>query len=256
MAKSKEPDEPTEPKGSSSISLSEALLAPLSSIFEAQIHASRAFLNFFLQMGFRHKYTDEDLALLNEDREKNKEILQQIDDEKKGNKEIEELSARKLALEAKAELTDADREESVRISKRLKELKIRWGVLYQQPIEYFDQDGNERTIFIPNLSLLPIKPLAINNANFKFELKVKDDIRSVSSTIRSATGASPKRPWFLIEDPKTIEGEFVPQQESGNSTEKTIKIDVTVGAVETPYGLHKLISSLTGLAGDSEKTKV
>lgn len=255
MAKSKEPDEPTEPKGSSSISLSEALLAPLSSIFEAQIHASRAFLNFFLQMGFRHIYTDEDRALLKADKEKNTEILKQIDEEDKGNAEIKDLSAKKLVLEAKENPTDADKEELLKTSKRLKELKIKWGALYQQSIDYFDQDGNERTIFIPNLSLLPIKPLAINNANFKFELKVKDDIHSVSSTIRSATGASPKRPWFLIEDPKTIEGEFVPQQDSANSTEKTIKIDVTVGSVETPYGLHKLISSLTGLAGDSEKTK-
>ena len=38
------------------ISLSAALLAPINSIFEAQIHSARAFLNFILQMGFRqHK---------------------------------------------------------------------------------------------------------------------------------------------------------------------------------------------------------
>ena len=41
-------------KGNENITLSAALLAPINSIFEAQIHSARAFLNFILQMGFRH----------------------------------------------------------------------------------------------------------------------------------------------------------------------------------------------------------
>ena len=61
------------------ISLSAAILAPLNAIFEAQVHAARAFLNFILQMGFRHEYTPEDKAELNKDREKNKVILDEIE---------------------------------------------------------------------------------------------------------------------------------------------------------------------------------
>src|SRR5690242_11056455 len=42
------------------LSLSAALLAPLNSIFEAQVQSARAFLNFILQMGFRHRYSEEE----------------------------------------------------------------------------------------------------------------------------------------------------------------------------------------------------
>lgn len=242
-----------EKKDQNSLSLSEALLAPLNSIFEAQIHASRAFLNFFLQMGFRHKYTEEDKEKLNEDPRKNKEILDLIEEEEKGKDEIETLVAAIQELKAKTQLTDIEKQQTITIEKRLRELKTKWGDLYHQSFEYFDQNGTERILSIPNLSLLPIRPLAIQSANFKFELRVKDEIKSMDSPIRSATRAMTKRPWFLIEDPKEIKGEYVPQQNE-NSTDKTIKIDVTIGSVEIPYGLSKLISSLTNTTDVVEKT--
>lgn len=247
--------EPNEQESSKSISLSEALLAPLNAIFEAQIHASRAFLSFFLQMGFRHKYTPEDMARLEADKETNSDILREIADQKDRQKDIETLTKQKVELEAKDQLTLQEAKELERILQELKDLNIRWGTLFQQPIEYVDQNGNGRTIFIPNLALLPIKPLAISSANFKFELKVKDEMRTADSPIRSSAKALQKRPWFLIDTPKTIEGEFAMQQKE-NSSEKTIKIEVTVGSVDTPYGLHKLISSLTNLAGDSANAKI
>lgn len=231
------------------ITLSEALLAPLSSIFEAQIHASRAFLNFFLQMGFRHKYTVDDEEQLRKDPEKNKEILSRIDQEKNDKKLIEEFSARAAQLRDQPNLSQDEQVELNDVNTRIKELKTKWGDLYQQFIPYVDAEGNDRTLSIPNLALLPIKPLAIQSANFKFELRVKDELKSVDSTIRSAVKANPKRPWFLIEDPKVIAGEFSPHQKE-DSIEKTIKIDVTIGTVEIPQGLSKLISSLTSIAED------
>jgi hypothetical protein len=134
-------------------------------------------------------------------------------------------------------------------------LKKKWPDLFIQEFGYLDQNNNERVLQIPNLALLPVKPLAIQSANFKFELMVKESNKQADSTIRSAAKAVTKRPWFLIDDPKTIQGEFVAQQNE-NSTDKTIKIDVTIGSVDMPYGLHKLINSLTNTAEDNEKKPI
>lgn len=41
------------------LSLSQLLLAPLDSIFKAQVHAARSFLSFVLQMGYPHLVLDE-----------------------------------------------------------------------------------------------------------------------------------------------------------------------------------------------------
>ncbi len=80
-------------KVSITISLSAALLAPINSIFEAQIHSARAFLNFILQMGFRHtpardefdnqELYDAHLADLNNAKKEMKEILHDRKKERK-----------------------------------------------------------------------------------------------------------------------------------------------------------------------------
>lgn len=43
----------------SRLTLSQAVLAPINSILQAQVHASRSFLNLVLQMGFGHKDIDD-----------------------------------------------------------------------------------------------------------------------------------------------------------------------------------------------------
>src|SRR3569832_2523667 len=43
------------PAAQAMVSLSQALLAPLDSIFKAQIHAARSFLNLLLQLGYGHR---------------------------------------------------------------------------------------------------------------------------------------------------------------------------------------------------------
>lgn len=236
-----------------SLSLSEALLAPLNSIFEAQVHASRSFLNFFLQMGFRHKYTPEDKAELNKDRQANADILRTIDEEENAKTEMARLARELNTLNQrdKATLTNDEKAAISRMEVRLRDLKLKYGALYQQAIEYLDQNGIERTIFVPNLALLPFQPLGIKTANFKYELQIKDS-RTTDSQIKTARGATERRPWFLI-DPKKLQGEFVPQRKEGQeaSTDKSIRIEITVGTVDIPYGLHKLLSSMTSIAQDS-----
>jgi hypothetical protein len=239
-------------KDSNILTLSEALLAPLNSIFEAQIHAARAFLSFLLQMGFRHRYTEEDIAYLKaNDNDENKSILKKIDEEKEDQKTIDRLKERLRELESLESPTSGEQREVANIRARLKELNIKWSPLYNQLIDYVDQDGIDRRLIIPNLSLLPIKPLGIHEANFKYELRVTDSVKT-EPVIKTA-GANPKRPWFLV-DPKTIEGEFATAPRREDSTDKSIKIEITVGTMDMPYGLHKLISSLTGTAQDLERS--
>ncbi len=56
MAKTNNKDETA---AFANISLSQAILAPLLSVFKAQVHAARAFLNFLLQIGTPHIQTNE-----------------------------------------------------------------------------------------------------------------------------------------------------------------------------------------------------
>lgn len=240
-------------KDSNILTLSEALLAPLESIFKAQVHAARSFLSFILQMGFRHKYSEDDIKYLKEsDTEESREILAKIDEEKNEMQLIKELRDRLHTLDNLDNPTAGDEREKNEIRARLRELQIKWSPLHNQLIDYVDQDGLDRRLIIPNLSLLPIKPLGIHEANFKYELRVTDSVKTEPAI--KTTVANPRRPWFLVE-PKTIEGEFAPVKKTEDSTDKSIKIEVTVGAMDMPYGLHKLISSLTGTAQDLERWK-
>jgi len=224
--KSKKDQEKSKPEEQDdSITLSAALLAPLNAIFEAQVHAARAFLNFVLQMGFRHKYSESEIAELRKEPAKNKEIINEIDREIDAKKRISEL-------EQKGTLT-------VKEGNELQRLKIQWDDLRMQKFDYFDDKGNVSSFFIPNLAILPIKPLGVENANFKFELNVKKFTEDFNQ-MGTVKGASGDRPWYLIK-PKRISGEF--GKSEGN--EKSIKIEVNVGTTDMPYGLDKLLTSLT-----------
>ena len=208
-----------------SITLSAALLAPLNAIFEAQVHAARAFLSFILQMGFRYQYSEKEKDELKKDPGKNKEILDEIE-------AVDVAKKRILELESKDTLT-------VKETKELWALKVEWDELRMQKFDYFDDKGNPTSIYIPNLAILPIKPLGVENANFKFELNVKKFTEDYNQ-MGTVKGASGERPWFLIK-PKRIRGEF--GKSEGN--EKSIKIEVNVSTTDMPYGLDKLLTSLT-----------
>src|SRR5690606_20004232 len=210
------------------ISFSSALLAPVNSIFETQIHAASAFLNFILQMGFRHKPSEQELKEASkEDQEK----------ERKRKAAVEEM--KKLFAE-KREQGSLTREQVA----RLQQLSCEYGDLYQQMINYVDNTGNQFVLNIPNLAMLPIKPLAISEADFSYEFEVVSqnaEYKQMGAAIKDPDKEE-ERPWFLI-NPKSIRGNFASRKE--NSNETTIKINVKVGNTEMPYGLEKLLVHLT-----------
>jgi hypothetical protein len=219
------PKDPPPGEQDDNITLSAALLAPLNAIFEAQVHAARAFLSFVLQMGFRHQYTREEVAELKKDPIKNKEAIEDIDEEKEDKKRIK-------ALEQKTNLTEKEQNELIN-------LKVKWDDMRMQKFNYYDDKGNSSSYYIPNLAILPIKPLGVQNANFKFELNVKSFTEDFNQ-MGSVKGISGARPWYLIK-PKRITGEFGKSE----SNERSIKIEVNVGTTDMPYGLDKLLTSLT-----------
>lgn len=241
MSSESEKEEPGK-NNNEPISLSAALLAPINSIFETQIHAARAFLNFILQMGFRHTPSQEEL---DEASEEEKEQEEKRTEERKADKaRIRELlKKRKTKSLSESEVNE------------LRALDSRSGDLYQQMINYVDNTGNQFAINIPNLALLPIKPLVINEADFSYEFEVstENDKYRQMSTVYKTAGEEKERPWFLIREPKSIRGHYAPRKgkkedsgdEENEGHEASIKINVKVGNSEMPYGLEKLLTHLT-----------
>jgi hypothetical protein len=232
------------------LSLSAALLAPLNSIFEAQIHAARAFLNFILQMGFRHKYSDEEKNQLRnlektlpKDSTEYREVKQALDQVANEEKRKAELSTLLDKAKKGEKLSEA---ESWQVQDYAKE----YGDLYQQCVQYIDNTGIQRKIYIPNLALLPIQPLSIESAKFNYEMYVSDTSKQYDQmgTIPGLRQAD--RPWFLIK-PKSVRGQITSSEISQNT--KTIKIEMNIKSGDMPYGLHKLLTTMTNIAGDTEQ---
>ncbi len=241
--------------GSDYYPLSAAFLAPLNSIFEAQVHAARSFLNFLLKMGFRHQYTPQDITLI-ESRVKDiqtqidalgngksnadavqklteqRDELQGIIDEEK-NRQDKKTRMRQLFKKRKEQNTLTDQE-----IVELKTLNAETGELYQQSFDMIDDTGNGVTVNIPNLALLPVKPLSIQEADISFEFNVEK-----SEAWKTKDDEDRSRPWFLIKEPKSLRGEIATTK-AGRS-ESSIKVNMKIEASEMPSGLERMLVHLT-----------
>ena len=92
------------PASNTDLTLSAALLAPLNTIFEAQVHAARSFLSFLLQMGFRHKYSESEIERLkNDTTEESIRIVELYEKENEDKKTINELKNKKFRGEKLSE---------------------------------------------------------------------------------------------------------------------------------------------------------
>jgi hypothetical protein len=274
------------PASNTELTLSAALLAPLNTIFEAQVHAARSFLSFIYQMGFRHDYTDEqekkvidrvdkhkkeleDLKRDKESIEKRKDELEDIERKRKTllKKDAEELKSLNSKIDRLNQLEkEIPKSEGVLKSienekndrKRIKELKDikknreltnqeagelkyllhKWDEFHSLDFEYVDDQGNEHLISIPNLALIPVKPLAIDTANFKFEMSVNK--AADFKTLRDSNEEEIERPWYLIQ-PKQLSGNIVSK---GQSSQAAISIDISIKTTEMPAGLSKFLASV------------
>lgn len=252
MAKNEKTETPENRDNPQELSLSAALLAPVNSIFEAQIHAARAFLNFILQMGFRHKYSREEKAEL-ESRmktlDKNHESFPEVKETLEMIRKQEEADEKVKPLLEKARMTPAQLTEDEK--RQIQDYMRQHGDLFLQCIPYLDPFGKLHKIYIPNLALLPIKPLTIESAKFNYEMYVSDASQTFDQ-MGAVKGLSEKeRPWYLI-NPKSVRG-TITSSEVGESS-KTIKIEMSIKSGDIPYGLHQLLAALTNIAQDSANT--
>jgi hypothetical protein len=210
------------PAAESIISLSQVLLAPLDSIFKAQIHAARSFLNMVLQMGYAHQPVKEDGTP-----EKVSETTNQPD--------------------------------QVYMS--------------EFTLEMLDDKGQKElaTIKIPALSLVPISPLSIDEADFQLEFKVSHVYRNKQmqesesekmeeEKMKTKVYGREKRPWYLVSDPVSLRGVVAPKvseklmSSTSDSQESVIKINIKLGKQPMPAGLDKLLTTLTQ-SGQMTKVK-
>ncbi|MEL6538554.1 MAG: DUF2589 domain-containing protein [Bacteroidota bacterium] len=193
-------DEPKNPElDENSHSFSAALLAPITSLFEAQVHSARSFLSFLLQMSFGHRpvpgYDDDGDGIPNDE--------------------------------------DTDNNTPPPAGTQM----------WTQEFPFTDSEGNQQVISIPNIALLPIKPLAVEDASFEFDWEVRTS--SEEYTVLKEQTVSKKRPWFLIKEPKSLKGNFTQKgtHESGSRT--AISVKVNVGTSTMPYGLERLLTHFT-----------
>jgi hypothetical protein len=196
-------DQERQPAAQASISLAQAVLAPLDAIFKAQLHAGRSFLNMLLQLGYparppgseppKDPVTGEILP----DRPYTMDFLHVVEDSG-------ELKRRKLS--------------------------------------------------IPALSLVPVAPLAVRGASFKFDMAVKKVDRSTLVTAgNKPVETQDTRPWFLVHEPLDIKGAIAPPATEVGAggerrSEQTIHIELQVEQMKVPAGLDRLLTSLTQLA--------
>lgn len=198
------------------VSLSAALLAPLTSLVKAQLHASRAFLGFLLELGYRHIELDEnglpvdkpvgDLQPFTMDFVSRVQV--------NGHEQLQKITVPALALVPTSPLGVESAE-----------------------FEYdFKVDRYEK-----HTQLQPSR--------------VKQEEESKTRTGSSKPdGNAEKRPWYLVEQPVSLRGQIDGRKqnrvtdESGQRETASMRIKVKVGKIPVPSGLDRLLTALTQAA--------
>ena len=113
-------------------------------------------------------------------------------------------------------------------------------------------------ISIPALALIPVAPLAVESADFKFEMEVRQirKHRQVQKSGREKVRECDEgydesyRPWFLVDQPISVEGHLTAPVtgETEGAHAATIQIAVKVSRIKTSAGLDKLLTTLTETA--------
>lgn len=128
---------------------------------------------------------------------------------------------------------------------------------FKQDVE-IDGEVHEQSIRVPALSLVPIAPLAVNNAEFQLEMAVRKISRHAQMRSSAAGADRHSRPWYLVDNPINIEGVIAPPDHPGEGAsassdrESSIKIAIKMNSIPMPRGLDKLLTSLTEMGSVQE----
>ena len=208
----KSTQEPQPPQRS--LTLEQALLAPLDSILKAQLHSARSFLNMLLQLGYPHNTRDDD-----EDAEEKKKLADGKQDEDKP----DEPYHLEFAFSGEDD----------------KPQKLRIPALSLVPISPLAVDSAEFEL-----------EMAADEVVSRTQLRSSSDEEKEAS--KGKKYGAKKRPWFLVDDPLDIKGEIIApsktDQSSKKQTQSSIKINIQVKSVPMPAGLNKLLTTLTAMS--------
>jgi uncharacterized protein DUF2589 len=131
--------------------------------------------------------------------------------------------------------------------------------LFQQDFYFKIQtaDGEiENKLSVPALALVPLVPLAIEDAQFDFDYTVSH-IAEHEQLQKNRNADSEKRPWYLVEEPVSLRGVLAPQSKDKHtdSQESKIKISIKLGKQLMPSGLDKLLTTINQ-ASNITSTKI
>jgi len=125
---------------------------------------------------------------------------------------------------------------------------------YTQDFYYTNDNGHNVKISIPALALIPITPLGIDNASFKFNFNVQttsshSQIQSSEASVveKEKEYARDKRPWYLVDEPQSFKGTVAPssnESSSSHTQSSVINIEISLSKQPLPAGLDKLITAL------------
>ena len=226
----------------SHITLSQAILAPVQSLLQAQTHAARSFLNLLLQTGFDHKG------------------VANSGDQKSGT--------------PSADGNSGDAAQSAR--QKDKDANGVYRLAFEQTRVNAKGEEETVTVSIPTIAAIPMHPLAIEEAEVEFSMRLgidKDGDGSDSYVrAKSFSNAGQKakqtqadgqeadkydqseRPWFLVDQPVDLQGQISPKQ--GSSEQPEVSVKMKVSQVEAPEALRRFISNLNDFSTvETEVTK-
>lgn len=115
--------------------------------------------------------------------------------------------------------------------------KQRPGEPYHLEFRHYDASGNEQTLRVAALSLVPIAPLAIDTAVFEMEMAVRrvTEMQQMQMARQKQIQQEEKkenpdaRPWFLVDKPVSIQGTISPSEtvagQQRNESQSSLKIN-------------------------------
>lgn len=216
------------------VSLSQAILGPLDAIFKSQVHAARSFLNFVQQLGYPHvpeSSKDETASA----RPPDEASANAGGDENGGGNDDGNNGAEDGSGEGEHDGTEASRKSAYTID-FLNEVVV-------------DGERQLQKISVPALALVPVAPLAVENAKYAFDLYVRHIKRH--KQMRQNSGLSEEerknRPWMLVDEPISVRGHFAPPEQGGEAEtarQSRVQVEIEVGRVPHPAALDKLLTTL------------
>ena len=132
--------------------------------------------------------------------------------------------------------------------------------LFQQDFYFKVQtaDGEvEQHLSVPSLALVPLVPLAIEDAQFDFDYTVSHIAEHEQLQETRKDDGTEKRPWYLVNEPVSLRGVLAPQSKdkSSNAEETKIKISIKLGKQLMPSGLDKLLTTVNQIASLTPRKK-